>query len=270
MTEAEAPKPRLSIIIPAYNESRRLPLALEQIRQYLRASGLTAEVLVVDDGSADGTAEKVEAFDAGDMPLRLLRNDGNRGKGYSVRRGMLEADGQLLLMTDADQSTPLYEIEKLFPFVEDGCDVVIGSRDLPDSEIVAQPLMRRFMGRALRWLRGRLMLADISDTQCGFKLFTRRAARAIFQRARTNGFAFDCEALLLARKLGYRVKEVGVVWCNDPDSRVRPVRDSCRMLASLVAIRWRLRGVETLPAAQTPPAPQPAPVATEPEATKAE
>ena len=244
MTRADSAEPLLSIVIPAYNEGRRLGPALAQIREYLERTGTTAEIIVVDDGSTDDTAEVAERFDPGAIPLRVFRNDGNRGKGYSVRRGFLAAAGKLLLMTDADQSTPLWEIEKLTPHLEAGCKVVIGSRELPDSEVSPpQGWPRRVLGKLLRLVRGWIMLHDIRDTQCGFKCFTREAGRRIFARLKTRRFAFDCEALLLARKLGYRICEVGVVWCNDRDSRVRLVRDSLEMIVSLVRIRWRLRRV---------------------------
>jgi len=204
---------------------------------------MTVEIIIVDDGSTDDTAGVARAFDPGVLTVRLIRNRVNRGKGYSVRRGMRKARGAMMLMTDTDQSTPIYELAKLMPHLSDGYDVVIGSRDLVKSLITRrQPLHRHAMGLLMRALRRRLMLPDIKDTQCGFKLFSRHAARDIFRRVREDGFAFDCEALLLARKLGYRIKEVGVLWRNNPDSRVRPVRDSFAMLAGLVRIRWRLDG----------------------------
>jgi dolichyl-phosphate beta-glucosyltransferase len=245
MTRERRPQPFLSIIIPAFNEVRRLPKALKQIREYVERAALQVEVIVVDDGSSDGTAKAAERFDHGPMPLTVLRNRINRGKGYSVRRGMRRAKGELLLMTDADQSTPIWEIEKALPYVGLGFDVVIGSRDMRESEVTHQPPLRWLMGKLLRFFRGRLMLADISDTQCGFKCFTRRAGKSIFSRQRIDGFAFDCEVLLIARRMGYRIKEIGVIWCDDRDSRVKPVRDSISMLVSLVKIRWRFRGSRT-------------------------
>lgn len=264
MAKSDQPHPYLSIIIPAYNEARRLAPALAQIRRYVERTNLRAEVVVVDDGSSDGTAGVARRFDPGPLALRVLVNETNRGKGYSVRRGMGEAGGEVLLMTDADQSTPIWEIEKALPHLRAGYDVVIGSRDMPDSQISeAQPWYRRLLGAALRFFRGRVMLKGIRDTQCGFKLFTRRAGRRIFERVTTNRFAFDCEVLLLACKLGFRVKEIGVVWCNDADTRVRLIRDSARMLLSLLRIRWRMRGVR-MPApdeAASPAPPQPEPEA---------
>jgi len=236
--------PKLSVVIPAYNEAARLPKGLQQIRQYAEQTGWAMEIVVVDDGSHDGTAAAARAFEPGPTALRVLVNERNRGKGYSVRRGMLAAAGELLLMSDADQSTHIREIEKLLPAVAEGFDVVIGSRDHPEA-ILSPPQgwLRRRMGWLLRTVRRQLVLRDLADTQCGFKLFTRRAGRRIFRLVRREDFAFDFEALLLARRLGYRVKEVGVVWCNDPDSRVHLLRDPFRMLGGLVAIRWRLRHV---------------------------
>ncbi len=243
MATGESPNPYLSIVIPAYNEGRRLGPALSQIRDYIERSGLRAEVVVVDDGSSDDTSEVAAAFDPGPMELRLIHNRINRGKGYSVRRGMRRASGEVLLMSDADQSTPLWELERALPLLAEGADVVIGSRDMPDSVISEhQVWYRKLLGQLLRWMRRHVMLPEIRDTQCGFKLFTRRAGKDIFSRLVDEGFAFDCEVLLLARGLGYDIREIGVTWCNDPDSRVHPFRDPVKMFFSLLKIRWRLRG----------------------------
>lgn len=241
MTNYDTPDPQLSIIMPAFNEDRRLGLALDQLKRHFESSPMAVEIIIVDDGSTDDTVGVARAFDSGPLTIRLIRNRVNRGKGYSVRRGMRKAAGQMMLMTDTDQSTPISELAKVVRHLDDGYDVVIGSRDLAESQIAQrQPHYRHGMGLLMRGLRRRLMLRDIKDTQCGFKLFSRTAAKDIFRRVREDGFAFDCEALLLARQMGYRIKEVGVVWCNDPDSRVRPVRDSIRMVIGLVRILWRL------------------------------
>ena len=232
------------MVIPALNEGRRLRPALRQLRAYFERVEWTAELIVVDDGSSDDTAAVVEAFDPGPAELLLLRNRINRGKGYSVRRGMRRARGEVLLMTDADQSTPIWQIEAFLPLLEQGYGVVIGSRDVADSDITQhQTIVRRVLGHLLRWMRRLLMLRDIRDTQCGFKAFTREAGKRIFSMVRTDRFAFDCEVLLLAQKLGYPVAEIGVAWCNDPDSRVHPIRDPIEMLLSLVKIHWRHRHV---------------------------
>ncbi|GMU36441.1 MAG: glycosyltransferase family 2 protein [Phycisphaerae bacterium] len=231
---------RLSVVIPAYNEASRIQRTLDELTGSA-GSAIVCEVIVVDDGSRDGTPERVEAFAAaGPDParLRVIRSVAHRGKGACVRDGMLAASGEAILMTDADLSAPLSEINKLLPWIDAGYDVVIGSRRMPDSVLdPPQPLRRRMMERTFRALRRRILLPDILDTQCGFKLFTRRAARSVFPDVRTEGFAFDCEALQLARGRGFRIREVGIIWRNDPDSRVRTVRDSLSVLADL----WRLR-----------------------------
>ena len=235
-------RPSLSIVIPAYNEAGRLGVSLGQVRDYAAASRKAIEVIVVDDGSTDATAELVERFDPGTLSVRLLSNAVNMGKGHSVRRGVLDASGQAVLMTDADLSTPITEVDKLLGWLDDGFAVVIGSRRMPETVLGAtRAWYRHMMQGAFQFLRRRMILRDIRDTQCGFKCFRRDAAMAIFAQQRTDGWAFDCEVLALARRLGYRVKEVGVVWCEDPDSRLRPVRDSVGMLISLVRIRRRMR-----------------------------
>jgi len=241
MTDAP---PELTVLIPAYNESSRLGATLGRIDDWIGQTNRRAGVLVVDDGSRDDTAELARAFEPKHTSVRVLVNEGNRGKGYSVRRGMLEATGHRILMTDADLSTPIEEFEKFTPHLAAGFDVVIGSRDLPDSVLdPPQPFLRRMMGGVFRTIRRILMLPDLRDTQCGFKCFSRDAARAVFEGMVDEGFAFDCEALGRARRLGFRIREVGVVWRDDRRSSLRPGRDSIRMFLSLIKIRWRLRKV---------------------------
>ncbi|QNN22133.1 glycosyltransferase family 2 protein [Planctomycetales bacterium ZRK34] len=237
-------KSDLSVIIPAYNETDRLGDSLDTIRQYAALTTGRVEVIVVDDGSTDGTPDLVRDYPAGDLHLKLLVNEQNQGKGYSVRRGMLEASGDQLLMYDADGATPIEEVDKLRSEMTGGADVVIGSRAMPESVIDPPPTFKRqLMRQAFAMIRGRLMLPDICDTQCGFKLFTRHAAREIFGLAEDDGFAFDCEVLALARHLGYRIVEVGVVWRHHANSTIRPVRDSLRMLRALWRIRKRLKAM---------------------------
>jgi dolichyl-phosphate beta-glucosyltransferase len=242
----------LSIVIPACNESRRLPATLDAALAALaeRAAeegggptGSPGEVIVVDDGSTDSTADLVAAVAASHPAVRLLRNGTNRGKGYSVRRGMLEARGRLVLFTDADASAPLPEAAKLLAVLDAGeADVAIGSRELPGSDLARpQPWPRRMLGWVFRQLVRLLVVRGFRDTQCGFKAFRREAAREIFRRQTLDGFAFDVEALFLARRLGYRVVEVPVRWLDSSESRVRPVRDGFRMLCDLVRIRLRAR-----------------------------
>jgi dolichyl-phosphate beta-glucosyltransferase len=232
---------RLSIVIPAFNEVHRLGATLEAIRQYALRSGRTCQVIVVDDGSRDGTADIVRGLQADPLQLRLLVNPVNRGKGYAVRQGMLAVGGDAILMCDADLSTPIEEVEKLAAWLERGYEVVIGSRDLADSFLdPPQPLGRRLLAWGFRAIRRRLLLPAIRDTQCGFKLFTRPAAAAIFARQTIDGWLFDCEVLGLAERLGYRIREVGVVWRNRPETRVHAGRELYRALPTLLAICRRL------------------------------
>jgi dolichyl-phosphate beta-glucosyltransferase len=225
--------PRLSVVIPAYNEAERLPATLERVRAYLEGRGEDYEIVVVDDGSADATAARAAA--AG---VRVVRNDGNRGKGYSVRRGMLLATGARRLMTDADLSTPIEDLKHLERALDAGHQVAIASRALPGSNVeVHQGAFRELSGRAFNLLVRALLLPGLRDTQCGFKLFEAGAAEAAFSRCRLDGFSFDVEALYVARLRGLRVAEVPVTWRNDAASRVTLGR-GLLAFADLVAIRW--------------------------------
>jgi len=231
----------LSVVIPAYNEAGCIARTLERIREYAARGARRCEVIVVDDGSRDGTCDIVRRFAAEPLDLRLLVNPANRGKGHAVREGMLAATAELVLMCDADLSTPIEELEKLLPYLERGYDVVIGSRDMPESVLdPPQPLLRRWLAWRFRAIRRRLLLRELRDTQCGFKLFRRDAAREVFSRQTTTGWLFDCEVLGLAERLGYRIKEVGVIWRNNPDSRVKPVREALLAVPTLFTIRRRL------------------------------
>lgn len=239
---------RVTIVIPAYNESARLGPTLDRLAAFFAERDDDWDAVVIDDGSSDGTADLARERIREGFPLQLLVNAENRGKGFSVRRGMMEASGDVVLMSDADLSCPIEEIDKLLSHLDQGCDVVIGSRDMPDSKLdPPQPRSRRLMAWALRTLRRRMMLPQIRDTQCGFKLFRREAAREIFSRLTIDGWLFDCEALVLAERLGYEIREVGVVWRNDLDSRVRPMREPFRVLADLRRIRRRARCAEVGP-----------------------
>jgi dolichyl-phosphate beta-glucosyltransferase len=237
--------PSLSIVIPAYNEERRLPATLERIHAWLEAGRWSfREVLVVDDGSTDKTVEAAERFGA-----RVLRNPGNRGKGYSVRHGMLEARGEWALLTDADLSSPIEELEKLWRAAEEGgARIAIGSRALDRSLIgVHQPALRENVGRlfnlAMRLITGLPFL----DTQCGFKLFAAEAAREIFRRQKLDGFGFDVEVLVLARELGYRTVEVPVRWDDVRGTKVSLRRglaafvDPLRVMYNLRRGKYELR-----------------------------
>jgi dolichyl-phosphate beta-glucosyltransferase len=234
--------PALSIVIPAFNEARRLGETLRSIRAYAVGAGQAWEIIVIDDGSTDSTAEIVRQFAAAPLTMQLLPNPGNRGKGYSVRRGMLAATGDAILMCDADLSAPIEEIEKLWPWLTQGDDVVIGSRDLPDSVLdPPQPRLRRLLAAVFRALRRWLMLPELRDTQCGFKLFRQAAARDVFARQTVDGWLFDCEVLGLAGRLGYRIKEVGITWRHRPESRVRLWCEVVTAVPRLLAIGRRVR-----------------------------
>lgn len=232
----------LSIVIPAFNEAARLGSTLARIGEYAAWTHGTYEVIVVDDGSTDPTSAVARQRPPGPLAVRVLTRASNRGKGYSVREGMLAANGDLILMCDADLSAPIEEVEKLLSWVGRGHDIAIGSRDLPDSRLAPpQPLPRRVAATLFRALRRRLLLPELRDTQCGFKLFTRRAAHDVFAQATIDGWLFDCEVLALARQRGYRIAEVGIVWSHHPHSRVRPWREAWTALPTLWAIRRRLR-----------------------------
>ena len=235
-------RPLLSVVIPAFNEARRLPPTLEKIQRHL--AGRPHEILVVDDGSQDDTAEKAAA--AG---VRVLRNDGNRGKGYSVRRGMLEAKGAHRLMSDADLSTPIEELDRLLGKMDEGYDVVIASRALPESNVeVRQPWYRENTGRLFNLCVRVVALPGLQDTQCGFKLFTAAAAEQAFAAARLDGFSFDVEALFVARRRGFRIAEVPVTWRNDEATRVDTFKGAVAFL-DLARIRLNeLRGAYDAPA----------------------
>jgi len=223
-------------VIPAYNEALRLPSTLERIRAHL--AGSSYEIVVVDDGSSDATAERARA--AGGAETSLIRNEVNRGKGHAVRRGMLAARGSHRLMTDADLSTPIAELPRLLERARAGDDVVIGSRALPEARIeVRQSAYRESAGRAFNLLVRALLLPDLRDTQCGFKLFTAGAADDVFGAARLDGFSFDVEALVIARSRGYRIAEVPVTWRNDAATRVAAFHGLLAFL-DLARIRWNL------------------------------
>jgi dolichyl-phosphate beta-glucosyltransferase len=234
-------RPHLSVVVPAYNEEDRLGQTLPLILGYLQERSLEAELLVVDDGSSDATAERAGAVlrDHG----RVLRIAENRGKGHAVRSGVLAARGRWVLITDADLSTPIEEHARLAAVARDrDLDGVIGSRGLPDSRIeVHQPRWREMMGRTFNVLVRRLTGLDYRDTQCGFKLLDRERTRPIFERMVIDRFAFDVELLFLCRRFGLHVEEVPVVWRDDPRSTVGPLTDAPRMLADVLRVRWRFR-----------------------------
>jgi dolichyl-phosphate beta-glucosyltransferase len=229
----------LSIIIPALNEERRLGPTLEEIRRFFDEKGTDYEVIVIDDGSRDRTSESALSSRVhGSGKLKLLKNEKNMGKGYSVKRGVQEATGELILFTDADLSTPVSEFDKLFLGIENGNDIAAGSRSIGASHLIKrQPLYRQTMGRTFNMIIRLILNEDLKDTQCGFKLIKKEAAKTLFGKMSINGFAFDAELFFLARKLKYAVEEIGVRWENSPDSRVHPVLSSLEMLRDTVRIR---------------------------------
>ena len=231
----------LSLVIPAHNEARRLPPSLERVREHLDAEGEEYEVIVVDDGSHDGTAAAVERIAAGWPQLRLLRLDRNRGKGAATREGMLSARGEHRAFSDADLSTPIEELPRLRAELRDGCQVAIASRAAGARIEVHQARRRELMGKTYNLLLRLLVLPGIHDSQCGFKVFTAAAAEACFRPLRTERFGFDPEVLLRARRQGWRIAEVPVRWRHVEASRVDPFRDAARMLLDLVLLRMRRR-----------------------------
>src|SRR5579864_7475806 len=230
---------KYSIIIPAYNEGARLGTTLDRVLAYVRAQGWDAEVIVVNDGSRDGTADLVRAYAQSQPCLRLLENPGNRGKGYSVRNGMLNANGEVLLFSDADLSSPIEEAPKLFAALQAGADVAIGSRWLrPELQTQRQALLRQFYGRLFNLALRILLGLNFKDTQCGFKAFTREAAKTIFPLQRIERWGFDPELLYLARKSGLKVAEIPVAWAHVEGTRISPLRDGMRMFGEVLKIRW--------------------------------
>ncbi|MDT8375670.1 MAG: glycosyltransferase family 2 protein [Mariprofundaceae bacterium] len=230
---------KLSVIIPAYNEAERLPATLEQAYDWL-AGELPDdfEIIVVDDGSSDQTVNKIRDMIATHPRLKILEQPENRGKGAAVKRGMLEAGGDIRLFMDADHSTHIREAEKVLAAINEGAEVVIASRRHPESDIsVHQSWLREHMGQSFNFIMRSIVGLKMEDTQCGFKAFTARAAEDIFLRQKLDGFSFDVELLFLASKLGYRIAEIPVEWINEPNSRVRMLADPVLMFADVVRIR---------------------------------
>lgn len=236
-------RPYLSLVFPAFNEAERLPRTLDRCVEYLRGRGYSFEIIVVDDGSVDGTSEVARGCMEGkDVDFRVIRFETNRGKGHVVKSGLLEAKGDVLFFSDADLSTPIEELEKMLPLFAEGWDVVIGSRGLSDSDIRRrQPAHRGIAGRVFNVLVQLLVLPGIRDTQCGFKGFARKTIEPITSVQRVLGFAFDVEMLLIARRLGYSIKEVPVIWHDDGRSKIRLFRDGLGMFLDLLKIKFFYR-----------------------------
>lgn len=246
-------QPEYSVVIPAYNEEARLAGPLSEIVGFFSARQDAFEVVVVDDGSTDGTAGVVEAFREEHPEVRLIRLPANRGKGFAVRTGVVNSKGAYVLFADADGATPVSEVEKLRERLEDGAHVAIGSRALSDDEVqVEARLHRRVMGRIFHALVQLLAVGDFQDTQCGFKLLRGGIARELFGSLRMDGFSFDVELLSKALRRGYRVDEVPVNWRHVPGSRVNLVTDSARMIRDLFVIRSRLMREEDAASPESP------------------
>lgn len=231
--------PDLSIVVPSYNEEVRLPASLSQIAAYIRASQRATEVIVVDDGSRDRTAAVAESFRSEIPSLRVAANGSNRGKGYSVRHGMLEARGRIVLFTDADLSAPIEEADKLLAVLEQNNDVAIGSRALDRSLItVHESPFREFAGIIFNKIVRIILRLPFVDTQCGFKAFRREKCRIIFEQQTIERFGFDPELLYLARHHGLRCVEIPVRWGHSPATKVSMLRDSIQMFLDVLVIRW--------------------------------
>jgi len=231
--------PKYSIVIPAYNESARIPATLQSVLETIRSRGWEAEVVVVNDGSRDNTAEVVREIARTAPEIRLLENPSNRGKGYAVRHGILEALGDVVMFSDADLSSPMEEAEGLFAAIANGADIAIGSRWLATSrQTHRQPLYRQIFGRCFNLLTRMVMNLPFADTQCGFKAFTRAAAQTVFQLQTIERWGFDPEILFIALKRGYDIKEVPVSWAHDARTRISYLRDGLQMLKELAIVRW--------------------------------
>ena len=250
--ETDAVQSFLSIVIPAYNEERRLPGSLEKVLAFLQTRDYPAEVIVVDDGSTDNTVDVVEGFMARYPFVSIIKND-HRGKGYAVRTGMLAAQGTYVLFSDADLATPIDEVDRLLTFLEDGYDIAIGSREGLGAQRIKEPGYRHLMGRVFNLLVRLVAVGGFQDTQCGFKCFRREVAQDLFQRVQLYGAeaglakggmvtGFDVEVLFLALKRGYKVKEVPVRWHYGANTKVNPLLDSARMFMDVLRVRlndWR-------------------------------
>ncbi len=232
---------KLSLVIPAYNEAERLPHTLPAVLDYLARQQYTWEIIVVDDGSQDNTGQLIQTR----FPDVIVHiHEKNRGKGEAVRSGILRSQGAFCAYFDADGSTPISELERAWPLFEDGADIVIGSRSLPASRVeIRQNIVRQTMGRIFNFLLRILRLTRFPDTQCGFKVFTRTVAQAVFPCLSIAGFGFDAEFLFLAERMGFRIAQIPVHWRNHPHSKVRMISDAARMFIDALRIRLRaLRG----------------------------
>jgi dolichyl-phosphate beta-glucosyltransferase len=249
--------PSYSLVIPAYNESARLGRTLEKVLAYVHSRGWNAEVIVVNDGSRDDTAEIARQFAEKDPIVRVVNNPGNRGKGYSVRNGMLHSRGRIVIFSDADLSSPIEEAAKLVAAIDAGADIAIGSRWLrAETQTQRQPLHRQIFGRVFNVLLRLSLGLQFADTQCGFKAFRQRAVQTIFPLQKIERWGFDPEILFLAQKFGFRIDEIPVLWGHSGGTRIHPLIDGSRMFMEMLHIRWNdLSGKYDL---STPAAAEPA------------
>src|SRR5713101_77957 len=230
----------LSIVVPCFNEQDRLPATVRAIQRYMAERGLEYELILSDDGSRDGTAAVIASAMNGSANVRLVKLPQNRGKGRALAEGVALTHGELVLLTDADLSTPIEELPKLEARLAAGAGVAIGSRSIKGSEVVvSQPIYRVLMGKTFNLMVQALLLPGLWDTQCGFKLFKGDLARSVFAEMRTNGFGYDPEALFLAKKRGARIAEVPVVWRHSAPTKVAAIRHSVDMFKDLVGVRFR-------------------------------
>jgi len=232
----------VSIIIPAYNEEKRLGKTLEKIYSYFKDKGINFEIIVVDDGSRDGTVNLVKNFSIDHPEVKLRCHPHNKGKGAAVKTGVLTAEGNVILFTDADLSTPIEEFEKLKDAIDRGYDIAIGSRGIESSKVILpQPWYRRYIGKIFPYLVRIIIMADIKDTQCGFKLFKKNAGIKLFKELKAEGFAFDVEILARGKKEHLKIAEIGVLWYNSPESKVSMLKSPLKMLLELNKIKRVLK-----------------------------
>jgi dolichyl-phosphate beta-glucosyltransferase len=229
----------LSIVIPAYNEEGRIGTSLTEIYSFLKKRNYDFEIIVVDDGSKDKTLNLLSEYSQNIPNLIVLKNESNQGKGFSVKKGVLNSKGDIILYTDADLSTPIGELDKLIYWLDEGYPISIGSRDLPESQVNRhQAWYRELMGKIFNRIIRLILNLDYHDTQCGFKCFRNDAALEIFKGLRLCGFSFDVEMLFIAKHRGIKVKEVPIRWHNSPESKVKIVRDSSKMLWDILKLRF--------------------------------
>ena len=231
-------RPYLSIVIPAYNEEKRIGETLQKILEFIATKSFPAEILVVDDGSVDGTVDVVNSFSNEKIPLKVISYEKNRGKGYAIKTGMLAAGGEYALFTDADMSTPVEMLERFEPHMKEGVEVIIGTRKTAGAYVGKhQPLYRENMGKVFTWLSNRLLGLDTSDFTCGFKCFHRRTIEPVFGSQRISGWGYDTEIIFIARRKGFRIQEVPVSWFNDEATRVKLWKNVFTCLSELYQIR---------------------------------